>query len=184
MIYATWGLPGSGKSERLLSDLEISKRQHATVGVFSGAARYGEKEVRSRNGKAAALNVEQLSAELTFPVLLIDEAQFLSDDEVAVLQQLSAKGVIIRCYGLARDFRDELWEASVSIGRLAEDRGGNRSTGVLPCDVCGERRAVRIARVGEDGLFETEGPRVLLKSAVTYRNTCHACFSKGARGAG
>ena len=105
--------------------------------------------------------------------VLVDEAQFLSAEEVDVLSDLvDFYGIPVLCYGLKTDFQNHVFEGS---GRLMEVADVIEEVPTVCW--CG-RRAKCNARFA-DGKIVREGAQIMLGSNESYVALCRKHFKEG-----
>ena len=103
--------------------------------------------------------------------LLIDEAQFLSADQVDQLARLvDDYGCNVICYGLSTDFRTNLFEGSRRLFEIADSIDEVKST----CS-CGRKTIVN-ARIDSNGEIITEGQQVEIGGNDRYMAVCRKCW--------
>lgn len=103
--------------------------------------------------------------------LLVDEAQFLTEQQVDQLARLVddfACNVI--CYGLRTDFKSHLFEGSRRLFEIADTIDEIKST----CN-CGRKTIVN-ARFDSNGDFVQEGAQVEIGGDERYRAVCRRCW--------
>ncbi len=99
--------------------------------------------------------------------VFIDEAQFLSEDQVWQLARaVDDLGVPVLTYGLRVDFRGKLFPGSAALLALADEMREVRTI----CE-CG-RKATMVIRRDEDGNAITEGAQVQIGGNETYVSLC------------
>lgn len=102
---------------------------------------------------------------------LIDEAQFLTADQVDQLARLvDDYGINVICYGLRTDFRTHLFEGSRRLFEIADTIDEIKST----CS-CGRKTIVN-ARIGSEGDFVEEGAQVEIGGDEKYIAVCRNCW--------
>lgn len=103
--------------------------------------------------------------------VLVDEAQFLSSDQVDQLAQVVDDfGINVLCYGLRTDFRTNLFEGSRRLLEIADSIDEIKST----C-TCGRKTIVN-ARVNSAGEIITEGEVVEIGGNDRYIAVCRKCW--------
>ena len=103
--------------------------------------------------------------------VLIDEAQFLSPEQVRQLHKLAhVADIPVICYGLRSDFRGEPFPGSVYLLALSDDIEELKNI----C-ACG-RKATMNVRIDEHGGRITVGEQVAIEGATRYIQTCGRCF--------
>ncbi len=99
--------------------------------------------------------------------VFIDEAQFLSEDQVWQLARaVDDLGVPVLTYGLRVDFRGKLFPGSAALLALADEMREVRTI----CE-CG-RKATMVIRQDEGGNAITEGAQVQIGGNETYVSLC------------
>ena len=99
--------------------------------------------------------------------VFVDEAQFLSEDQVWQLARaVDDLGIPVMCYGLRVDFRGQLFPGSARLLALADELREVRTI----CH-CG-RKATMVARMGPDGRALREGAQVQIGGNETYVSLC------------
>ena len=107
--------------------------------------------------------------------VLIDEAQFLTRDQVYQLTQITDElGIPVLAYGLRTDFRGELFEGSQYLLAWADELIEIKTI----CH-CG-RKATMILRLNEKGEAVSEGSQVLIGGNNLYVSTCRKHFNQKA----
>ena len=105
--------------------------------------------------------------------VLVDEAQFLSAEEVDVLSDLvDFYGIPVLCYGLKTDFQNHVFEGSRRLMEVADV-----IEEVPTVCWCG-RRAKCNARFA-DGKIVREGAQIMLGSNESYVALCRKHFKEG-----
>jgi len=103
--------------------------------------------------------------------ILIDEAQFLSEQQVDQLSRVvDDYGVNVTCYGLRTDFQSHLFEGSRRLMELADNIDEIKST----CS-CG-RKTIINARIDRDGNVVTDGAQVEIGGDDKYIALCRNCW--------
>ena len=105
--------------------------------------------------------------------VLIDEAQFLSQDQVRQLARVVDEANIpVMCYGLRTDFRGDLFPGSSALLGWADTLSELKTI----C-VCG-RKATMVVRVDGNGKVEREGAQVEIGGNNRYVPLCRKHFSE------
>lgn len=103
--------------------------------------------------------------------ILVDEAQFLTTEQVEQLaQSVDDFGCNVVCYGLRTDFRGYLFEGSKRLFELADTIDEVKST----C-TCG-RKTIMNARIDSAGNVITEGEQVEIGGNERYMALCRKCW--------
>ena len=105
--------------------------------------------------------------------VLLDEAQFLTPEQVWALARVSDYTKIpIMCYGLRTDFKGELFPGSATLLAIADDVREIRTL----C-WCG-RKATMTLRIDESGNAVTEGAQVEVGGNEKYISLCRRHWSE------
>ena len=111
--------------------------------------------------------VQARKAKGEFACVFIDEAQFLTKDQVWQLARaVDDLGVPIMCYGLRVDFRGELFPGSAALLALADEMREVRTI----CH-CG-KKATMVVRRNADGKTMKDGAQVQIGGNETYVSLC------------
>lgn len=104
--------------------------------------------------------------------ILVDEAQFLSADQVDQCARIVDDfGCNIICYGLRTDFKTNLFEGSRRLLEIADTIDEVKST----CS-CGGKTIVN-ARIDSNGEIITEGAQVEIGGNDRYMAVCRRCWT-------
>jgi thymidine kinase len=102
---------------------------------------------------------------------LIDEAQFLSPEQVRQLHRLAhAHKLPVICWGLRSDFRGEAFAGAATLLTLADDIEEMKT--ICAC----ARKATMNIRVDAEGRRVKQGEQVVIGGNERYRAVCPACF--------
>ena len=169
-LYFYYASMNAGKSSTLLqADFNYRERGMRTQLWTAQLDTRSEGMVRSRIGLEADARLYRPDTDLWLEIgkahrvqpldcVLVDEAQFLTRDQVWQLARLADEaGIPIVCYGLRTDFQGELFPGSAALlgiaDKLVELKGvchcGRKATMNLRVD--GEGRAVRAGEQTEIG---------------------------------
>lgn len=106
--------------------------------------------------------------------ILIDEAQFLTKNQVRQLGQIADKlNYPVMCYGIRTDFRGELFEGSSELLALADNLIELKTI----CSHC-VRKATMVVRRDDEGKVVTEGTKVVVGGNDIYTPVCRNHFRK------
>lgn len=109
-------------------------------------------------------------------VLLVDEAQFLTAQQVDQLSILAEyESVVVKCYGLRTDFEGNLFEGSKRLFEVADDSFSIETE----CRRCKERPAIFNARFYRGKLCNGESSQIMIDNdeAIKYVPLCRTCFN-------
>jgi thymidine kinase len=103
--------------------------------------------------------------------VLIDEAQFLSPEQVRQLHRMAhIEDLPVICWGLRSDFRGEAFAGAATLLTLADDVEEMKT--ICAC----ARKATMNIRVDADGRRVKQGEQVVIGGNERYRAVCPACF--------
>lgn len=184
-IYFNYGSMNSGKTLELLRVAYNYEENNITPLILKSKVDSRlENKIYSRVGlskEAHEVCIENLSVVLDkikeYEVVLIDEAQFLSKEEVdAIVKECYNKAIhTLMFFGLKNDFRGELFEGSKRIIELADKI--EESTSICWCG----KKSRQNARV-INGKIIKDGPTVLIDNdagTVQYVPLCNYHYFKG-----
>jgi len=105
--------------------------------------------------------------------ILIDEAQFLTKDQVTQLGEIADEwNIPVMCYGLRTDFKGELFEGSGALLAIADTLSEIKTI----CD-CG-KKATMNRRIDGDGNIVVDGEQIEVGGNDRYVSKCRKCFNK------
>ena len=183
-IYSTMN---AGKSTALLQASHGYRERDLGTMVFTSSKddRYGESEVVSRIGLRTAAHTYTESDNILMMVqdqnkkselncVLIDEAQFLTKDQVEQLGKIVDElSITVMAFGIRTDFQGELFEGSKYLLAWADRLKELRAV----CH-CG-KKATMIVRVSEEGSIIRSGDQVEIGGNERYLSLCRKCFYDG-----
>lgn len=192
MLHFYYGVMGSSKTAQLLMQRYNLQQLGLKVALVKPAidTRAGVDIVYSRAGMEAKAEVvlqshhsvkEQLmwlavqNAHNDFQFVLVDEAQFLSPEQVKELADMSEK-LEIFCYGLRTDFQGNFFPGSAALFRLAED------IMEVPGGLCWcGKKATMNTRIDGKGRVIKEGEQVLIdnQQKIRYVGLCYKHWRQG-----
>ena len=185
-LYFKYGAMGSSKSAQAL----ITQFNYEELGMAvwlikpSVDVRDGADIVRSRIGLARRAQVifpqdnllDAFAQAGTFDVIIADEAQFLTPDQIDQLRQIvDEQDVPVLCFGLRTDFLTHLFPGSQRLLELADS-----ITEIKTVCACGAKATVN-ARLDSQGRVVTQGDQVFLGGNDSYQAMCHRCWRKKIR---
>ncbi len=179
-LYFRYAAMNAGKSTHLLQAAYNYEERGMKVRLFTAALdeRSGVGLIGSRLGLTR--QVETFGPETVFDsawlgpgvaCLLIDEAQFLTGEQVRQLHRLAHQHPVpVLCYGLRSDFRGDPFPGSIMLLALADDLEEMKT--ICAC----ARKASMNLRVDADGRRVVDGEQVLIGGNDRYRAVCPSCF--------
>jgi thymidine kinase len=186
-VYFYYAAMNAGKSTLLLqSSYNYQERGMQTI-LFTPAidTRFAAGKITSRIGLEAAAvpfspgddlygNVVREHATRTLSCVLVDEAQFLTQDQVRQLTDVADNlNLPVLCYGLRTDFQGNLFEGSAALLGWADDL-----TEIKAICHCG-RKATMVLRVDSCGVPIKSGAQVEIGGNDRYVSVCRKHFKTG-----
>ncbi|WP_306025077.1 thymidine kinase [Oceaniradius stylonematis] len=179
-LYFHYSAMNAGKSTMLLQASHNYRERHMTTLLFTARLddRAGEGRIASRIGLGdEALTfapdddlfaiVRDHAENAPVHCVFIDEAQFLTEDQVWQLARIADRlGVPVMAYGLRTDFQGKLFPGSLALLAIADDLREVRTI----CR-CG-RKASMVVRLGPDGKVVREGDQVAIGGNDRYVSLC------------
>ena len=184
-LYFKYGAMGSSKSANaLMARFNYEERGQETLLVKPQLdTRDGDHMVRSRIGLEPPCiyfhEMQQMPDEelQKYACIIVDEAQFLTKEEVYYLVHLVDDcGIPVICYGLKADFKGELFPGSYQLLVLAD-----KLEAVKTICWCGKKAAFN-ARFDEHGHVVKEGEQVVLGANDKYIGLCRRHWVAGELG--
>lgn len=189
-LYFYYASMNAGKSSTLLQAAFNYGERGMDVMLWTAAIddRPGFGAISSRIGLAgdahrfeAATDIHaevlRKHAETPLACVLIDEAQFLSKDQVWQCARLADQsGIPVVCYGLRTDFQGELFPGSAALLAIADTLVELKAV----CE-CG-RKATMNLRVDEQGRAVREGAQTEIGGNGRYIALCRKHFTERSRG--
>lgn len=191
-LYFRYGAMGSSKSANILMvRYNYEERgQYAVLLKPRTDSRDGEREIKSRIGLSAPADyVEDFLKEISetwragaaayvyhgkkVDAVLVDEAQFLTPEEVDVLSDLvDFYHIPVLCYGLRTDFLNHLFPGSMRLMEIADV-----IEEVPTVCWCGKRAQCNTRYA--NGKIVREGEQILLGSNESYVALCRRHYKEG-----
>ena len=177
-LYFRYSAMNAGKSTALLQVAHNYEEQGQQVCLYTAAIdhRYGSGKVTSRLGpqRDAAVFDSNFDFFLSAPqvsCVLVDEAQFLTPQQVSQLHRLAhLRGVPVICYGLRSDFLGEPFPGSSYLLALADTMEELKNI----C-ACGKKATMNI-RVDAAGQRQHSGAQIDIGGNERYLHVCGRCF--------
>jgi len=185
-LYFYYSSMNAGKSTALLQSSYNYKERGMSTLVLTPMLddRYGAGKVTSRIGLDAEATVfrrdddlyglvEGLHSREALHCVLIDEAQFLTRDQVFELSDVTDKlNIPVLAYGLRTDFQGEPFEGSKYL--LAWSDNLKELKAICHCG----RKATMVLRMDGDGNAVTEGSQVEIGGNDRYISMCRKHFKE------
>ena len=181
-LYFKYGAMGSSKTANaLMARFNYEERGQQCLLVKPRIdQRDGERLVVSRIGlKHECIYFDELQQLSVMELqqnacIIVDEAQFLSREDVRWLARLVDElDIPVMCYGLRSDFKGDLFPGSYELLVMAD-----KIEEVKTICWCG-KKATFNARFDEDGKVLKEGEQVVLGANDTYIGLCRRHWMRG-----
>lgn len=181
-LYFKYGTMGSSKTaQALITKFNYEERGMKTVLIKPSVdTRDGKNICKSRIGLSAealtvnkSANLFKLIRDMKVDVVIVDECQFLTEDQVDQLADVVMEmDVPVLCFGLRADFQTHLFPGSKRLFEIADS-----ITEIKYICECGNKAVVN-ARLDENGRVVTEGSQVLIGGNDRYVAMCRKCWLK------
>lgn len=179
-LYFRYGAMNSGKTTALLQVAHnYEERGQEVIVIKPEVDSKGEDYIVSRLGVKRKVDI-LLSDETSMikalknlnpDAVLIDEAQFLTPEQVNEAMLIAVSGTPVLCYGLRTDFRAETFPGSARLLALAD-----KLEELKTICWCGKKASFN-ARKTDRYIFE--GEQVVIDGAdVSYESLCPECYFK------
>ncbi|MSU48211.1 MAG: thymidine kinase [Opitutus sp.] len=190
-VYFYYSAMNAGKSTMLLQSSHNYRERGMRTLLFTPTidTRFGTGRIESRIGlRSGAISLSATDNILNrvrrehethaVACVLIDEAQFLSSEQVWQLSEVAdALGVPVLCYGLRTDFQGKLFPGSATLLGIADELSELKTI----CH-CG-RKATMNLRVSQDGHAVKKGAQVEIGGNDRYVAMCRRHFKDALAGA-
>ena len=104
--------------------------------------------------------------------IFVDEAQFLTKEQVRNLSKISDKlDIPVMCYGIRTDFQGELFHGSSELLAIADNLNELKTI----CSEC-DKKATMVVRLDENGDVILEGEKILVGGNEIYKTVCRKHF--------
>ena len=185
-LHFFYSTMNAGKSTSLLQSNHNYKENGLDTMIFlpNETSKLSKGQIVSRIGlKAKAiiankdfnfLNFIKDNGSENLSCILIDEAQFLTKEQVIQLGQVADRlNYPVMCYGIRTDFRGELFEGSSELLALADNLIELKTI----CSLC-NRKATMVVRKDVSGKVVTEGSKVVVGGNDIYMPVCRKHYRK------
>lgn len=183
-LYFKYGCMNSSKSANLLMIKHNYEEQGFNVLLLKPSidTRESESVIKSRIGIESKCTMIQKDKSIyeyiwfenkdkNYDVIIVDESQFLTENQVNNLYEISSNIPVI-CFGLLTDFNQKLFEGSKRLIELSESIQEIKTI----CK-CGSRASIN-ARFDECGNLVTMGNQIEIGGNEKYKALCKTCYKK------
>lgn len=185
-LYFRYGAMGSSKSSNALMVAFNYEEKGQRILILKPGLdmRDGDRVISSRIGLSRECELVEdviINNKLSddriknkeFDAIIVDEAQFLTEDEVKVFSDIvDYLGIPVLCYGLRSDFKGNLFEGSKALLQMADN-----IEEVKTICWCG-KKATYTARYNKNGIVR-EGEQVVLGANDKYISLCRKHWKEG-----
>lgn len=182
-MYFYYGVMGSSKTANALMKKFSFEEKGRKVALLKPSldTRNGRTLIKSRIGLSSeaffldreASIKETLGENNNFDIIMVDEAQFLSEAQVDELRDMADNGVMVMCYGLKNNYSGKLFEGSKRIIEVCDTIREIQSM----CTKCGTKAIVNARYSGNKIIYE--GNTIDIGGEEKYTTLCHKCWMKG-----
>ena len=181
-LYFKYGAMNAGKSTIILQTAyNYQERDMNVLLVKPGIDKKGDDKIVSRLGVERKVDIilsenELLSNLIDFNqkihAVIIDEAQFLSKEQVNDLYEITKeKDVPILCYGLRCDFKMEPFEGSARLLELADEISELKTM----CE-CGKKATQNLRLINGIPVFDGSQVEIDNSNEIKYKSVCGKCY--------
>jgi thymidine kinase len=180
-LYFRYSAMNAGKSTALLQVAHNYEENGRRVAIYTAEIdnRYGVGVVTSRLGPQRAVETfdentdffARFQRDRDLSCVLVDEAQFLSPQQVRQLHRVAhVLNIPVICYGIRSDFLGEPFPGSAYLLALADS-----IEEVKNICACGKKATMNV-RVDERGNRIMSGDQIAIEGTVRYVQMCGKCF--------
>ena len=180
-LYFKYGAMGSSKTAQALMCRFNYVQKGFNVLLAKPSIDTRSSKVKSRIGLEADCETfsknenlidffENFNKKQKIDVFIIDEAQFMTKEQVNELKEISLN-IPVLCYGLLTNFKTEVFEGSKRLVELSDSLMEIKSV----CR-CGRKATVNARFV--NGKITTTGEEVSIGADEMYEGMCYNCFKK------
>ncbi len=184
-LYFKYGVMGSSKTAQALITKFNYEERGMKVWLIKPQIdnRDGDHLIKSRAGLSSPAYIlpdeeDVYESYLKLPdpvdVIIIDEAQFLTEKQVDQLSMIVIDhNIPVLCFGLRADFRTKMFPGSKRLMEIADS-----ITEIKTICSCGRKATVNV-RLDGNGRIITEGEQILIGGNDTYTAMCYQCYING-----
>lgn len=184
-LYFKYGVMGSSKTAQALITKFNYEERGMSVWLIKPQIdnRDGDGMLKSRAGLSSPAYVLPIDEDVyqsylklkeKIDVIIVDEAQFLSEEQVNQLSMIVIDyNIPVLCFGLRADFRTKMFPGSKRLMEIADS-----ITEIKTICSCGRKATVNV-RLDENGRIITEGEQILIAGNDRYTSMCYQCYIEG-----
>ena len=181
-LHFKYSAMNSGKSDTLIKTAyNYTERRLRVLVIKPGIDTKGDKKVVARGGHERVVDIvahpdtnieDEVKKQANTACVLVDEAQFLSHEQISQLYKLAKQhDISVICYGLRADFRTELFPGSKRLFEIAD----NIEKLPTMC-FCGSQAEFNTRKLNDTYVFEGDQVAIDGESKVTYDSLCGTCY--------
>jgi thymidine kinase len=183
-LHFKYGAMNSGKSDTLIKTAyNYTERGLKVVTIKPAIDTKGSDKIVARAGYERTadiladptLDIEAMVGTMSdVAVLLVDEAQFLTEAQISQLFRLAKNhNISVICYGLRADFQTKMFPGSKRLFEVADN------VEKLPTMCfCGSQAEFNTRKVNGNYVFEGDQVAIDGAAAVEYDSLCGKCYQR------
>ena len=181
-LHFKYGAMNSGKSDTLIKTAyNYEERGLNVIVIKPGVDTKGEDKVVARGGHERTVDIiagktldleKRILQSSDIAVVLVDEAQFLTSDQISQLFAVAKQHTIsVICYGLRADFQTKIFPGSKRLFEVAD----NIEKLPTMC-FCGRQAEFNTRKVNDKYVFEGDQVAIDGEENVDYDSLCGQCY--------
>ena len=181
-LHFKYGAMNSGKSDTLIKTAyNYEERGLSVIVIKPGIDTKSEDKVVARGGHERTVDIiadqtlnleKQILQSPDTAVVLVDEAQFLTADQISQLFRVAKQhNISVICYGLRADFQTKIFPGSKRLFEVAD----NIEKLPTMC-FCGRQAEFNTRKVNGKYVFEGNQVAIDGKDSVDYDSLCGQCY--------
>ena len=183
-IHLKYGAMNSGKTDTLIKTAyNYEERKLNVVVIKPEIDTKGGTTITARGGHSREVDIladsgldlrHEIGKRNLIACVLVDEAQFLTPDQISQLYSVAKEDDIsVICYGLRTDFRTQLFPGSQRLFEVAD----NIEKLPTMC-FCGSQAEFNTRKVNENYIFTGDQVAIDGEDEVEYDSLCGSCYTK------
>lgn len=183
-LHFKYGAMNSGKSDTLIKTAyNYEERGLGVVVVKPKVDSRGDNFITARGGHSRRVDIHvdinlDLQREIAgisgIACVLVDEAQFLTEDQISQLYRVAKNlNISVICFGLRADFRTNLFSGSRRLLALAD----NIEKLPTMC-FCGSQAEFNTRKLNGAYVFEGDQVAIEGEGSVEYDSLCGTCYMR------
>lgn len=183
-LHFKYGAMNSGKSDTLIKTAYNYKERGLSVLVIKPKVdTKSERTVVARGGHQCKVDIlvdtdtnllHEIRQYSNIACVLVDEAQFLNEDQISQLYQCAKKeNISVICFGLRADFRTEMFPGSKRLFEIAD----NLEKLPTMC-FCGSQAEFNTRKINGTYVFKGDQVAIDGDSKITYDSLCGPCYMR------